>query len=179
MKIVSSFKPWTLDSVCSVRVKTHRGRMRHIISYASMNEAIIGSDNGLSPVRHQAIICWLIVIRTLEFQWNSNQSTKIFIQQNAFVNVVRKIATNFYLSRNVLKLQLMFLLTRRSMPFMIPPAKLGFPRIQGAVSIRKTVLPGMAIPMLKIRRPINKKDGLTRYGNFHVKDKTAVRTSYL
>ena len=26
-------------------------------------------------------------------------------------------------------------------------------RLQGAVSIRKTVLPGMAIPMLKIRRP--------------------------
>ena len=26
-------------------------------------------------------------------------------------------------------------------------------RIQGGVSIRKTVLPGMAIPMLKIRRP--------------------------
>ena len=26
-------------------------------------------------------------------------------------------------------------------------------REQGAVSIRKTVLPGMAIPMLKIRRP--------------------------
>ena len=26
-------------------------------------------------------------------------------------------------------------------------------RIQGVVSIRKTVLPGMAIPMLKIRRP--------------------------
>ena len=26
-------------------------------------------------------------------------------------------------------------------------------RDQGAVSIRKTVLPGMAIPMLKIRRP--------------------------
>ena len=26
-------------------------------------------------------------------------------------------------------------------------------RNQGAVSIRKTVLPGMAIPMLKIRRP--------------------------
>ena len=28
-----------------------------------------------------------------------------------------------------------------------------FGRVQGAVSIRKTVLPGMAIPMLKIRRP--------------------------
>ena len=27
------------------------------------------------------------------------------------------------------------------------------PQPQGAVSIRKTVLPGMAIPMLKIRRP--------------------------
>ena len=26
-------------------------------------------------------------------------------------------------------------------------------RTQGAVSIRKTVLPGMVIPMLKIRRP--------------------------
>ena len=26
-------------------------------------------------------------------------------------------------------------------------------RFQGAVSIRKTVLPGMVIPMLKIRRP--------------------------
>ena len=25
--------------------------------------------------------------------------------------------------------------------------------VQGAISIRKTVLPGMAIPMLKIRRP--------------------------
>ena len=27
---------------------------------------------------------------------------------------------------------------------------------QGAVSIRKTVLPGMAIPMLKIRRPLGR-----------------------
>ena len=26
-------------------------------------------------------------------------------------------------------------------------------KVQGAVSIRKTVLPGVAIPMLKIRRP--------------------------
>ena len=26
-------------------------------------------------------------------------------------------------------------------------------QVQGAVSIRKTVLPGVAIPMLKIRRP--------------------------
>ena len=74
------------------------------------------------------------------------------------------------------------------------------PHALGAVSIRKTVLPGMAIPMLKIRRPngrlifnmespyvdktvfilrrgpggrLNKKDGLTRYGDSHVKDKTS------
>ena len=32
-------------------------------------------------------------------------------------------------------------------------AKLYTGNVQGAVSIRKTVLPGMAIPMLKIRRP--------------------------
>ena len=31
--------------------------------------------------------------------------------------------------------------------------KLYWEGVQGAVSIRKTVLPGMAIPMLKIRRP--------------------------
>ena len=31
--------------------------------------------------------------------------------------------------------------------------KIDSSRLQGAVSIRKTVLPGMAIPMLKIRRP--------------------------
>ena len=31
--------------------------------------------------------------------------------------------------------------------------ELSLSRCQGAVSIRKTVLPGMAIPMLKIRRP--------------------------
>ena len=35
-------------------------------------------------------------------------------------------------------------------------SKMRYPLVsgdQGAVSIRKTVLPGMAIPMLKIRRP--------------------------
>ena len=33
------------------------------------------------------------------------------------------------------------------------PAETNDKTILGAVSIRKTVLPGMAIPMLKIRRP--------------------------
>ena len=35
----------------------------------------------------------------------------------------------------------------------ILPKSLNLIKEQGAVSIRKTVLPGMAIPMLKIRRP--------------------------
>ena len=30
------------------------------------------------------------------------------------------------------------------------------PKTQGAVSIRKTVFPGMGIPMLKIRRPVGR-----------------------
>ena len=36
-------------------------------------------------------------------------------------------------------------------PYMLP--MLDAVKYLGAVSIRKTVLPGMAIPMLKIRRP--------------------------
>ena len=35
----------------------------------------------------------------------------------------------------------------------IPYTYMHYENIQGAVSIRKTVLTGMAIPMLKIRRP--------------------------
>ena len=35
----------------------------------------------------------------------------------------------------------------------ISQGHIGFAGVQGAVSIRKTVLPGVAIPMLKIRRP--------------------------
>ena len=38
-----------------------------------------------------------------------------------------------------------------SQPQLLDPANIE--EAQGAVSIRKTVLPGMAIPMLKIRRP--------------------------
>ena len=39
-----------------------------------------------------------------------------------------------------------------SLPRGLMGTKMG-PQTQGAVSIRKTVLPGVAIPMLKIRRP--------------------------
>ena len=50
-----------------------------------------------------------------------------------------------------------------SIPFLMMPWRLKEPGNLGAVSIRKTVLPGMAIPMLKIRRP----NGRLKHGNRH------------
>ena len=64
---------------------------------------IIGSDNGLSPDRRQAIIWtnagWIIVNWTLAniFQWKFNQNTAIFIEENAHENIVCEMA--FTLSR--------------------------------------------------------------------------------
>ena len=57
---------------------------------------IIGSDNGLSPHRRQAII-WtnagILLIWPLEkIMWNFNPNSYIFIQENAFENVVWKMA---------------------------------------------------------------------------------------
>ena len=65
--------------------------------YASENWIIIGSDNGLTPIQWQAIT-WsnaeLLSIRTLEtkLQWNLNQNTDIFCHENAFENIISKIA---------------------------------------------------------------------------------------
>ena len=59
---------------------------------------IIGSYNGLSPGRRQAII-WInariLVIGSLgiKFQWNFNRSQYILIQENAFWNVACKMAS--------------------------------------------------------------------------------------
>ena len=58
--------------------KTHWGRVMHI---CVGKLTIIGSDNGLSPERRQAII-WT------KLQWNFNQNSNIFIQENAFENVI-------------------------------------------------------------------------------------------
>ena len=68
---------------------THLGRVTHICT-SKLN--IIGSDNGLSPDRRQ---CWNIVNWTPrnKFQWNFNWYSYIFIQENAFENVVWKMAT--------------------------------------------------------------------------------------
>ena len=57
---------------------------------------LIGSDNGLSPGRRQAII-WtnaaMLLIRPLgTLQWNLNRNLYIFVQENAFENVVWEMA---------------------------------------------------------------------------------------
>ena len=67
--------------------------MKHILP---LNLAIIGADNGLSPDRCQAII-WTNVGILLngphrkKLQWNFNRNSYIFIQENAFENVVCKM----------------------------------------------------------------------------------------
>ena len=75
---------------------THWGRMTHI---CVDNLTIIGSDNGLSPGRRQAII-WtnagiLLINWTLrnKLRWNFNRYANIFIQENVFESVVCEMAT--------------------------------------------------------------------------------------
>ena len=55
--------------------------------------ATIGSDNSLSP-GHYLNQCWNIVNWSLgnKLQWNLNWNLHIFIHENAFENVVRKLA---------------------------------------------------------------------------------------
>ena len=73
---------------------THWGHVMHIC-VSKLN--IIGSDDGLSPGRHLAII-WIsdgiLLIVTLEtnFNENLNWNLYIFIQENAFEKVVWKTA---------------------------------------------------------------------------------------
>ena len=58
------------------------------------NLTIIGSDNDLSPGRrHYLNQCWNIVNWTPrnKLQWNINQNSYIFIQENPFENVVWKM----------------------------------------------------------------------------------------
>ena len=72
---------------------THWGRVTHI---CVSKLTIIGSDNGLSPDRRQAIT-WTnagLLFWTLrnKLQWNLNRNSKIFIQENAFECVVCETA---------------------------------------------------------------------------------------
>ena len=56
----------------------------------------IGSDNGLSPGRHQAIIWTNVDILSIApqrtYQWNFIWNATIFIQENAFEHIVWEMA---------------------------------------------------------------------------------------
>ena len=72
---------------------THWGRVTHI---CVSKLTIIGSDNGLSPGRrHYLNQWWNIVNWTLgnKLRWNFNRNWNIFIQENAFENIVWKMAS--------------------------------------------------------------------------------------
>ena len=84
---------WTRQML--YRILTHWGRVTHI---CVSKLTIIILDNGLSPGRRQSII-WtnagILLIRPLEkknVQWNLNQNSYIFIQENAFEIVVWKMS---------------------------------------------------------------------------------------
>ena len=81
---------WENRTVCGAL--THWGRVTHI---CVVKLTIISSDNGLSPGRHQAII-WtnagILLIGPFILHWNDNQDSYIFIQENAFENIVWKMA---------------------------------------------------------------------------------------
>ena len=69
---------------------THRGRVTHAFV---CKITIIGSVNGVSPGRRQAII-WtsdgILLIGPLrnKVQWNLNRNSNIFIEENTFENFV-------------------------------------------------------------------------------------------
>ena len=70
------------------------------------NLTIIGSDNGLSPGRRQAII-WtnagILLIGPLgtNFQWNFNQNSNIFIKENVFASVICEMASILFRPQSV------------------------------------------------------------------------------
>ena len=73
---------------------THWGRVTHI---CVSKLTIIVSDNDLAPDRCQAVI-WTsagVLFWTLrnKLQWNRHRNSGIFVQENAFENVVWKMAT--------------------------------------------------------------------------------------
>ena len=79
----------------------------------------IGSDNGLSPGRHQAIIWTNADICQLEhkikFQWNFSWNSNIFIHENAFEHVVCEMAAILFRG-DFLKLVCLKLVCRQRYP---------------------------------------------------------------
>ena len=80
----------TIRSVYLYHSLTHWGRVTHIC----VSKLYVGSDNGLSPGRRQAII-WHIVNSNLrnKLQWNLKRNSCVFIQENEFENVVCEMAS--------------------------------------------------------------------------------------
>ena len=74
----------------------HWGWVMHL--NASINYNIIGSDNGLSPGRCQAIIwtsAWILLIRPLGTNKKILIEIHTFSQENPFEYVIREMATIF------------------------------------------------------------------------------------
>ena len=82
----------SLRSIGAMICLTHWGRVTHI---CVSKQSIIGSDNGLAPGRRQAII-WtntgILFNGTLWTNFSEIRNLYIFIQENAFQNVVRNMA---------------------------------------------------------------------------------------
>ena len=74
---------------------TYWGRVTHI---CIIDPTIIGSDNGLLPGQRQAII-WtndgvLLIGQLGTNEWNLNWNVYIFSEENAYENIVWKMAAN-------------------------------------------------------------------------------------
>ena len=85
----------TNTAVIAIIILIHWGPVTHI---CVSKLTIIGSDIGLSPGRRQATIwttAWMFIIVPNKVQWNLNQNSYIFFQENAFENVVLKMASIF------------------------------------------------------------------------------------
>ena len=155
------------------------------------NLAIIGSDNGLSPGRrHYLNQCWNIVNWTFrnKLQWNFNRNLNIFIQENALDNVVCEMA--FILSRPQCVKYLHSQIGTRRNSCVLNGCLTKMSRLASLSVISQwphsasSTAPPTIVPLrtLQVRRSgprLNIKTVLSTYGDFHVNDKTAVRTSYL
>ena len=143
---------------------THWGRVTHI---CVSDLTSIGSDNGLSPGRRQAII-----------------------RTNAGILLIRPLGTNFseflveILIFSFKKMRLKVSSAKRR-PFCLGLNELTMNYPESVVwrSILPLLSPGplytMQTDTLSSGPRLNIKTVLSTYGDFHVKDKTAVRTSYL
>ena len=114
-----------------------------------------------SAPSHYLNQCWVIVNWNLrnKLQLNFNQNTKLFIQENHLkISSVKwrpffPGGDEFINCSFIPYISIAVLLKTSELHYTLRHLDRLVEKNQGAVSIRKTVLPGMAIPMLKIRRP--------------------------